>query len=98
MWKNHNGFTMIESILSLCICMLFCLFMIPSIVLLTVKAGEAEERYRMYEVAYEQVKLIHSNHHVQTRSYKNGREYTIELNTSALCIRNKEEKEVCINQ
>ncbi|WP_404403779.1 hypothetical protein [Jeotgalibacillus malaysiensis] len=89
---------MIESILSLSICMSFCLFIIPVVVLLNVKADEAEERYRMYEVAYEQVKLIHSNHHVQTHSYKDGREYTIEINTSALCIRNHEEKEVCINQ
>lgn len=98
MWKNHNGFTMIESILSLSICISFCLFIIPVIVLLTVKADQAEERYRMYEVAYEQVKLMQSNHHVQTHAYKDGREYVIELNTTELCIQNQEEKQVCIYQ
>ncbi len=98
MWKNHKGFTMIESILSLGICMSFCLFIIPVIVTLTIKAEQSEEQYRMYEVAYEQIKLLESNYPVQVYSLKDGREYLIELTSGALCVQNAEEKEVCIYQ
>ncbi|MDZ5712152.1 hypothetical protein [Jeotgalibacillus haloalkalitolerans] len=98
MWKNHNGFTLIECILSLSICLLFCLLILPAVVMLAVQADQAEEQSRMYEVAYEQVKLIRSSEPVQADFYKDGREYGIELSASKLCVQNKENIQVCIYQ
>ncbi|MFB1080683.1 competence type IV pilus minor pilin ComGE [Jeotgalibacillus sp. JSM ZJ347] len=96
--KNTKGFTLIECILSLGICIFFCLTILPVVVMLTVKADQAEERQRMFEIAYEQIKIIQFNGQIHTPVFKDGGEYVIDFDEENMCVQNQENVQVCISQ
>ncbi|TFD97530.1 competence type IV pilus minor pilin ComGE [Jeotgalibacillus salarius] len=98
MWKNHKGFTLVESILSLGICITFCLLILPLIVTIVVKADEAEERSIMYGIAYEQMKIYQVKGTVESSVVKEGGEYLIEFRPDTMCVSNEDSVRVCVQK
>ncbi|KIL48512.1 hypothetical protein KP77_22990 [Jeotgalibacillus alimentarius] len=96
MLKNHNGFTLIESIIGLYVCIIFCLFILPLAVTIMIKAEEAEERYRMYGIAYDQVKVFYAKETIEHDIQKDGGRYSVELSENRLCVSNAESDRVCV--